>query len=152
VVTAFQLEASELMRRVAGAGEELGQARERLRYMRAALVETPGVDPGLFTRIDELAAELAALQTRLSGDRARSQLNEPSAPSIRSRVGRVMGHWSTRQTPTATHRRNLEIAREDFAAYRQDLTRLVDDELLQVESALEAAGAPWTPGQRIPAR
>jgi photosystem II stability/assembly factor-like uncharacterized protein len=150
VVAAFQFEASELMRRVAGAGEELGHARERLRYMRAALVETPSADPGLFTRLDELGAELAVLQTRLGGDRARSQLNESSAPSIRGRVGRVMGHWSTRQMPTATHQRNLEIAREDFAAFRQDLSALVDGDLARLESDLEAAGAPWTPGRRIP--
>jgi hypothetical protein len=150
VVAAFQFEASELMRRVAGAGEELGRARERLRYMRAALVETPSADPELFTRLDELGAGLAALQTRLGGDRARSQLNESSSPSIRGRVGRVMGHWSTRQMPTATHQRNLEIAREDFAAFRQDLSALVDGDLARLESELEAAGAPWTPGRRIP--
>jgi len=151
-VVAFQLEASELMRRVAGAGEELGQARERLRYMRAALVETPSADPVLFTRMDELGAELAVLQTRLNGDQARSRLNEPSVPSIRGRTGRVMGHWSTRQMPTATHRRNLEIARDDFADFRRNLTSLIENELAQLESDLEAAGAPWTPGRRIPAR
>ena len=151
-VVAFQLEASELMRRVAGAGEELGQARERLRYMRAALVETPSADPVLFTRMDELGAELAVLQTQLNGDQARSRLNEPSVPSIRGRIGRVMGHWSTRQAPTATHQRNLEIAGDDFADFRRNLTSLIENELAQLESDLEAAGAPWTPGRRIPAR
>jgi hypothetical protein len=101
--------------------------------------------------MDEFGATLASLRTRLNGDPARGQLNEPSVPSIRSRIGRVMEHWSTRQTPTATHRRNLEIAREDFSEFRRDLTNLIEDELAQLESDLEAAGAPWTPGRRIPA-
>ncbi|MBE0594773.1 MAG: glycosyl hydrolase, partial [Gemmatimonadales bacterium] len=150
-VAAFQLETAELMRRTAGAGEEVGEAQERLRYMRAALIETPGADPALFTRIDRLVAALAALQTRLSGDRVRGQLSESSAPSISSRVGQVIGgHWETRQTPTATQRRNIEVAGEDFAALRRELTALIDTDLAQLESALEAAGAPWIPGMRIP--
>jgi photosystem II stability/assembly factor-like uncharacterized protein len=152
-VAAFQLEVSELMRRLAGASEELGNARERLRYMRAALIETPSAEPSLFTRIDEFGAALAGLQTRLNGDQARSQLREASVPSISNRVSRVIGgHWDTRQTPTETHRHNLEIARDEFSVLRQELTTLLDTELPQLESDLEAAGAPWTPGRRIPGR
>jgi photosystem II stability/assembly factor-like uncharacterized protein len=150
-VAAFQLEASELMRQVAGASEEIGRARERLRYMRVALVETPRAGPGLFASIDELGATLVQLQTGLNGDRTRQQLDEATVPSISSRVGRVIGgHWNTRQTPTVTQRRNLEIARGDFAELRHDLTELIETSLPHLEVALEAAGAPWTPGRRLP--
>ncbi|UCG84740.1 MAG: hypothetical protein JSW71_12350 [Gemmatimonadota bacterium] len=128
---------------MAGAQEELGQARERLRYMRAALVQTPGADPALYKRIDEVGATLVGLQTRLSGDRTRRQLNESTVPSISSRVGRVIGgHWDTRQTPTATQRRNLAIAREEFTVLRQELTALPKTDLAQLELDLEEAGAP----------
>ena len=44
-VAAFQFEASELMQARSGAGEEIGSANERLRYMRRALLETPRADP-----------------------------------------------------------------------------------------------------------
>lgn len=149
-VAAFQQEASELMRRIASAGEEIGRARNRLRHMRAALLRTPQADPALFGRLDDLNGVLAGLQTRLNGDQVRGQLNETSVPSIRSRVGRVVdGHWGTRQTPTATHRRNLEIARTDFEAFRPDLSAVLDTTLPQLEADLEAAGAPWTPGRRL---
>ncbi len=152
-VAAFQLEASELMRKVAGASEEVARARERFRYMRAALVETPRVDPALFAELDEAEAVLTRIQTRLNGDRTRQRLNEPAVPSISSRVGRVVGgHWNTRQMPTATHRRNLEIARSDFAEMRQVLVELIETTLPELEAALEAAGAPWTPGRRLPPR
>jgi len=150
-VAAFQLEASELMRRVNGAGEELGEASERLRYMRAALLETPRADPALFARIDSLGARLAELQVRLWGDQTRGRLNEASTPSISGRVGSVTyGHWETRQTPTATFRRSLEIAASDFTTLRSDLSAIIDADIPALESALEAAGAPWTPGRRIP--
>ena len=120
--------------------------------MRAALVETPRADPALFMRLDAFGATLEGLRTRLAGDRIRGQRNESSAPSIRNRVGRVTRHWNTRQTPTATHRRNLEIAREDFGALRQDLSARIENDLLRLEADLEAAGAPWTPGRRLPPR
>jgi photosystem II stability/assembly factor-like uncharacterized protein len=150
-VAAFQLEASELMRRVNGAGEELGQANERLRHMRRALLETPRADPALFARMDDLGARLAELQVRLWGDRARGRLNESSTPSISGRVGyAIWGHWETRQTPTATQRRSLKIGEDDFEFFRLDLDVIVNMELPMLEEALETAGAPWTPGRRIP--
>ena len=150
-VAAFQLETAELMRRVAGAGEELSAALERLRYMREALVQTPGADAALFTRVDSLSSALARLRTRLLGDQVRGRLDEPSVPSISERVWRVIGgHWDTRQPPTDTFRRNLEIARQDFTTLRQELTRLIEADLARLEAALEAAGAPWMPGMRIP--
>ncbi len=150
-VAAFQQDASELMRRVAGAGEEIDRTQDRLRHMRAALLETPGADVALFARLDEVEAALADLQTRLWGDRIRRRLNEATVPSISSRVGRVIGgHWNTRQTPTETHKRNLEIARGDFGGLLQDLSTLIERDLTRLESNLEAAGAPWTPGRGIP--
>ncbi len=149
-VAAFQLEASELMRLVAGAGEEVGWAAERLRHMRAALIETPRADTGLFARLDALEAALEGLRTRLAGDRIRWQLDEATVPSIRDRVGRVLdGHWDTRQTPTATQRRSLEIARDGFADLSRDLAALIEDDIPRLEADLAAAGAPWTPGRRL---
>ena len=150
VVVAFQREAAELRRAVSGAASEIGRARERLRHMRAALMETPTAGPDMHARLEAVAADLEALRVRLSGDPVRGSLNEASTPGINARVGRVMGHWDTRQMPTATHRRNLEIATADFADLKADLRAWIEDDLANLESALEAAGAPWTPGRPIP--
>ena len=85
--------------------------------MRAALLEAPNAPLELFGDLDALGARLQDFSIRLFGDPARQRLNEPTVPSISNRVGRVIGgHWDTRQTPTATHRRNLEIAETDFGA------------------------------------
>ncbi|MCG8467312.1 MAG: glycosyl hydrolase, partial [Gemmatimonadetes bacterium] len=150
-VVAFQREAAELMRRVSSAGEELGRAQDRLRHMRAALLQAPRAGGQLFADLDALAAEIAERQRALFGDRERGRLNESSVPSIMNRIGRVVnGHGGTTQTPTATHRRNLEIAASDFASFSSALRALLDDDLAELETALEAAGAPWTPGRRLP--
>ena len=62
----------------------------------------------------------------------------------------VFGHWSSTSAPTATHRKNYEIAETEFSAMLDDLRTLVEQDLVALEQRLEAAGAPWTPGRGIP--
>jgi hypothetical protein len=52
--------------------------------------------------------------------------------------------------PTATHRRNLEIAAADFATLKTELATWLESDLADLAAALEAAGAPWTPGRALP--
>ena len=52
--------------------------------------------------------------------------------------------------PTANHRRSLEIATEQFAEVRAELDRLLRHELPALQSRLDAAGVPWTPGRGVP--
>ena len=75
----------------------------------------------------------------------------PSAPSFRGRLSYVQyGHWDTRQEPTATQRTQVEIAQREFAVFLGELKDLVDGDLVRLEAELAAAGAPWTPGRRLP--
>ncbi len=70
-------------------------------------------------------------------------------PSIRGRVGEVAyGHWGTRQMPTATQQRNIEIAVTDFDTFKGDLVAYFNG-LEAYEAALETAGAPYTPGRKF---
>ena len=150
-VAAFQQATSELLREVAGASEELDRSSRRLRFVRAALLSTAEADPDLFTRLGELEATVSGLQSRLTGDRVRHRKNEATVPSIRGRVSQVaQGHWETRALPTATHRQNLEWAQTAFDSFRQELKRLVEVDIPGLEAELEAAGAPWTPGRKLP--
>jgi len=74
-------------------------------------------------------------------------------PSVLSRIYDVVGarnNWSTTYGPTDTHRQSYEIAARDFEEVRPALRALIDTDLSQLEADLEAAGAPWTPGRRIP--
>ncbi len=149
-VTAFQSEVAALMRRVHGTGKELERSQDRIRHLKAALGKTPGADAGFYERIDGLVEKLAGIQRRLSGDEVRQKLNEAAEPSVRDRAGRVawMG-WDSREAPTATQRRAIELAAADFETLRQELAALIDTELAALEADLEAAGAPWTPGRRL---
>ena len=150
-VAAFQQQTAELSRRVGGATAEIARARDRLRHMRAALVKTPRADSALYARMDATDRVVADLATRLSGDPTRQRLNEPAPPSIASRVRQVVsGHWETRLMPTATQRRDVELASTALTTLLRDLAALLDGDLTRLEQDLEKAGAPWTPGRRFP--
>ena len=79
---------------------------------------------------------------------ARQKLSESTAPAIGDRVSAVKdGHWETRQMPTATQRRDIEIAEAGLGALESDLKALKAGDLARLEEAFTAAGAPWTPGR-----
>ena len=147
----FQTETADLLRRARGASEEIARAEERLRYMREALTETPRAEDALWARLDAARSTLASLRTRLVGDRVRGSLNEASEPSILNRLGRVAsGHWDTLAPPTATQRESVAVARAAFETLSGELRTFLGDELTGLAAALEAAGAPWTPGRTLP--
>ena len=59
-LTAFQHETADLSRRVSAAGGRLGEARERLRHMRAALLRTPRADTACRPAVDDGSARATA--------------------------------------------------------------------------------------------
>ena len=140
----------ELIRRGAGAAEELGGARDRIRYMRRALLDAASADAELLAELDALEADLWALRTRLQGDRTRAQRNEPMVPSILQRAYRLTSLWETRQAPTGTQKENLAIAGEAFEEFLKELKRALEETIPALEAKLEAAGAAWTPGRVLP--
>jgi hypothetical protein len=150
-VAAFQRETADLLRRAAGAAAEVRRTEERVRYLREALKETPAATAELSTRIDGFVAALDSIKLELFGDPDRRRLNEAGVPSVLGRVRGVAGaHWQTRQAPTETQRRSLEIARSRFASLSASLKRLIETDLAAIEAGMEAAGAPWTPGRPLP--
>lgn len=148
-ISTFQQQTANLSRAVSVARKNMDEANNRLKYISAALPRTTRVAPGHFEQLKTLEDRLAGLQMRLSGDRVKQGMNESTVPSIAARVGGVTyGHWETRQEPTATQKKQIEIAEGEFRDLKADLKAFIDD-LDQFQIDLEKAGAPWTPGQKL---
>lgn len=148
-IAEFQAKTREMLRQISSAGRTMGEASNRIRHMKAALLETPKATQKLFSDLNQLEQQLAELRKRLYGDPVRQRLNENAAPSIQSRVGHVAyGHWATTQNPTETFKRNIEIAEADFSKFRVDLSAY-NKALEAYDTALENAGAPYTPGRKF---
>jgi len=142
-VARFQQETRELLRKIGIASQELGQANDLLKRMRAAFVMAPRAKASLLAEMDAFEAKLARIGLLLSGDRIRRRFDEPRSPALWDRIGQVVyGHWNTIQEPTQTHRRNLEIAQKDYETMRDELSRILEEDLVHLKKALDEAGAP----------
>ena len=146
---AFTEETWDFLRKGSSAAEALSEARDRIRYMRRALLDAASADTALFAELDAFEAILAELRVRLQGDRTRSRLQEPMVPPILRRAYRAASLWGSRQAPTTTMRDNLAIAQEEFEPFMADLREALEATLAALEAKLEAAGAAWTPGRQL---
>jgi photosystem II stability/assembly factor-like uncharacterized protein len=146
-LTDFQRWTSELSRQVSSVARKMGETRNKMRHIKAALLNASSSDKSLFSRLNELERDLSNLQMTLSGDPIRQGMSESTIPSIRSRIGQVIyGHWDTRQNPTATQKRNIEIADASFEKLKLELEEFYE-RFSEYEKDLEGVEAPWTPGR-----
>ncbi|HLU40268.1 MAG TPA: glycosyl hydrolase, partial [Planctomycetota bacterium] len=148
---AFQNEAVTLRRAVRAAIESADDLETRLAHARLAVREAPRADLALLGRLGDMARAVDEILIALRGDLTLIRRNRPSPPSIASRVEAAASStmYST-AAPTATAREDLRIAAEAFTAVHARLRALLTEDWPAVEAALEAAGAPTTPG-RLPA-
>ena len=148
---AFQREAAALQRRVFGAVAALEASIERVEALSQALDEAAAGDD-LRAEAGEIRVALLDLRVRFLGDDTVRSRRETVLPGIRDRIQRVVGaFWST-SDPTNTHRRQAEIAAEQFGPANAELIELVETRLAALEARADAAGVPWTQGRRIPRR
>lgn len=147
---AFQQEAAELDRALSGARRTLDDANDRLDHIKQAINDTPALDRDLLGQVEALQNKLADMRIVMDGDDTVSRRNEPTTPGLRGRVSRVL--WGTRKittAPTETQRQALALAGRQFGPLLSELRALMEGDLAKLESTLEKAGAPYTPG-RIP--
>ncbi len=150
-VATFMQDYSEFARQTDGANARLTEVRRRVEAIREVLIRSTLHDPAIESQVAGLNAKLVSLDRGLNGDQRRGFANDQGPMSISDRLGVVfLGNFRSTYGPTSTHLRSLEIAREQFAEFRRELSAIASIELPELESALEAAGVPWTPGRAIP--
>ncbi len=147
---AFHKRAAHLKRAVLGTSRVLGEAQTRVDHLRRAFRETPAAEPAMLAEIEDLQKEVTALKTALDGDAVLRKHDFPVPRSIRQRVNEVTNNqWYVTSAPTQTQKQQLGYAEAGFSEVLARLRKLIGSRLAAVEAALEAAGAPWTPG-RLP--
>ncbi len=149
-VTAFQRQVAALQRAVQGSGKVVEELDSRIAHLRQAALFIPEASAPWLEQIEQIESRIDQLKVSLTGDSSVSARYEPTPPSIQARLEHVVsGLWTTSSAPTTTQRRGYEIVAQAFPAVLAEIRALAVDDLPQLESGMEAAGAPWTPG-RIP--
>lgn len=147
-VAEFQQKGDELSRKISIENGRMSEAGQKLRYMKAALMNTPKAPTDLFNRIEQLNEELSQLRIALSGDNFQRGYNESTVPGISGRLSTAMGgHSATTQMPTTTQQNNFNLALEGFNRFVQTTSGFYE-KIASLEEDLQKAGAPYTPGRK----
>ena len=144
---AFQEKAGGLQRAMMGAGEAADSALRSLAYVRKALLDTPAADPRLAETARAIETGIREALRDLHGDVTLMRRSEARTPSLLDRVSRQIGSTGPL---TETVKKDYAVAADAFGAVLEKLRGLIDGDLRRLGEALEAAGAPWTPGRPVP--
>ncbi|HEV7904973.1 MAG TPA: hypothetical protein VGO96_14110 [Pyrinomonadaceae bacterium] len=146
----FQQKVARLQRAVAGALETANALKPRLASIRRALLDTPSAGDKLLDDATAIDRRVNDLLRALRGDTVLRARNFNTPPSISERVGQIVGEQRMAiARPTGTHAAQYQVAAQEFETVLAQLRALIEGDLARLEKAMEAAGAPHTPG-RIP--
>lgn len=146
----FQQRVARLQRALIGATETVNLTRTRLVAIKRAILETPAATSQMSAEAAAIEKNLNEIRRALSGDNTLRARNENTPPSITQRVSGIVGDQAmSTSRPTETQVAQYNFAAQEFEGVLSRLRTLVESDLTRLEKALEAAGAPYTPG-RIP--
>jgi photosystem II stability/assembly factor-like uncharacterized protein len=146
----FQRQAARLQRALTAATGTANELATRLEAARKVLDQTPAADAKMRESVRVLIRKNQEVLRELRGDTVLRGRNENTPESIAERVGVVVG--ATRLAvvkPTGTQREAYRLASADLARVVTKLRSLMEKDVKELEKAMDAAGAPWTPG-RLP--
>ncbi|MDI1318735.1 MAG: glycosyl hydrolase [bacterium] len=150
-VLEFARKTARLQRAVFGSVELAKETHKRFDFLARGLADTPAAPAALLARAKELDQQLKDLEVALNGDKVLAKYQQPGPESITDRVQRIVeSMWYSTSAPTGTLTLEYDFAAQEFAPILARLKTLVETDLKDLESKVEAAGAPWTPG-RVPA-
>ena len=145
----FNRKVSRLYRSFSGALSSANELQEHLKSIRKALQDTPNSD-ALLAQADAIEKQNNEILRAMRGDTVIAARSENVPTSINDRLQGIMeGERFSIAKPTQTHIDAYNIASEEFTQQLSKLHTLLQVDVMNLEKAMEAAGAPWTPG-RIP--
>ena len=147
----FFRQVAEFERTVSATGLAISKAFEHIQLMQATLVRSTAEPAEIDLDLGSLEARLYRLEQALRGNTSRAGVGEAIPHTITRRLDVIRsGNTLSTYGPTPTHRKSLEIAQAEFAPLQQELHRLLEIDLPALESRMEDAGVPWSPGRPLP--
>lgn len=146
----WQRKAAELQREITSASRAIGDANNRIRHMKEALMSIARPNQEFVTDVLSLEDKMRAIQLKMNGDNVAGRLDIDTPPSIQGRLfGAIYSGYGSTSDPTTTMKDQLQIASDEFEGVLNDLKAVINNDIKALEQKLEAAGAPYTPG-RVP--
>lgn len=151
-LVAFQDKVSELMNAVNGAEKFAEDLMKRIQYIKQAIQNTPDAPYSLMLQAIAVEKQLDDILWKINGQvpAASDEENLPAPPPVNHRLGAITAaSWGNTSAPTQTQRDQYALLEEEFPPILDQLKKIAEVELKDLESQLDKLDAPWTPG-RIP--
>jgi hypothetical protein len=142
VVAAFRAELESFQHDLARADNLMDELIHKVEAMQTALERAENDDPPLAARLYQTRMDLFDLRKTMEGSEAKDEIGERDPPSPGNRFFVGWRGLNTSYGPTELHRSTLQVGRNELAAFRSELDRIAEQVMPELESALEAAGAP----------
>nr|MCU0339218.1 glycosyl hydrolase [Spirosomataceae bacterium] len=145
----FSKKAMSLARATGSAQSVYGDLNNKMRYLKAAWQSTAGASVDLQTQISGIEKQLLGISTLLFGDRTLSRREFETPTSMLEKAYRITGNLiGTSAAPTQTMQAAYQSLSKQLTTVVADLKKTQTD-VAALETALDRAGAPATPGRLI---
>lgn len=149
-LAAFQKKVRELAGAVNASGQLVRELSEKARHFKVALKSVTAPADEVKTAISDMEKSVVSIRTALYGDSTLRRLDKGAEPGLLRRInGIISDQWRSTSSPTTTQREAYAIVADEFEPVLAALKKLVEEDVPKIEKALEALGAPYTPG-RVP--
>ena len=151
-VATFQKKVAELSRVMQGTERYANDLLQRSYALQVSLNAVSGTNADLRSRIKKVSTQLEDIQLKFNhkSNRPSEEENPPAHVSLNTRLSKIAyAHWASTGAPTQTQQDALSILMAEFPPVYDQIKRIGETDLKELEKEVEKLGAPPTPG-RLP--
>jgi photosystem II stability/assembly factor-like uncharacterized protein len=140
-ILAFVKQVNELAMAVSAATSIAAETTEQLAMIKQLIEKSTTLEPSMMNDIRKIELRLMDIMEKFDGDPTKPRRNEDAYGGLNSRLRvAMMGAMGSTEGPTATHRRQYEIASEEFADALEPLRKIVEREVPALPSQTRCRG------------
>jgi hypothetical protein len=151
-IIVFQKKINEMTRSIKGTESFLKDMMKNVENIKQALLNSPEAPIDLMIKTEKISRQLKTISLKFSRDSDHPSVEEtpPSLVTFNERLNiLVYTHSRSTSNITQSERNAYDILLEEFPTVLDELKRIYNTDLKNLEDDLEKYNAPWTPG-RIP--
>jgi hypothetical protein len=149
----FHKKVAEITRVMQGTENYAESLNKRVASILQALNSTPKASPDIMAKAREVQVqldEILNIKFNRNSNKPSEEENPPAPVTLNSRLGKLSWiSWSSTSDPSQTQKDAYTILEAEFPPVYDQIKRIGEIEIPQLEKALENLGAPITPG-RLP--
>lgn len=144
-LASFNKRLSETRRLVLASSSYLWALKDKMRYIKEAVKNTPSLPLTMLSDVDAIEKGLTKLEMDFNGDGSLARREFETLPGLNSLLENIVWNlWSTSVQQTGTYETKLNDIEKKFNVVYDDLKK-VDQQIKDLEKKLEDMDAPYTP-------